>query len=306
MPAQPPSVNPFLVPADTASFFRGFVERQDEVPAMFRQKNHDAAATTKVLTELPPLIQTRVSDSGLYCTSVFLPHELHPRKGEITGMKGGPADWMFGVFSLCLLLLVFIRVIFHRRLEQIFNAFFRPRHLSFLIRDGNVLKERITPPMILLHILSFSLFFFLLIDRLEPGNKVTSGGIMTFLMLSGSYGLFYGIRALTVWILGWVFDTRESTTSYLTNSSVMDEVLGIFLLPFSLVLIVSNTTESRMVLTAGIALFALILLYRLIRNFIVGLSNVKFSWVYLFLYLCTIEILPVLVIGKLINDWFLA
>jgi len=306
MPQQHPSENPLMFPADTASFFKSFVGQQDEVPSVFRVIHQEKTMVLYHPAGSRPIIQTRASDSGLYCTSIFAPHELTPRKGTPQELPTGSPDWMIGMISLCLLLLIIARVFFQRRFGQIFNAFIRPRNLSILIREGNILKERITPPLILLHMLSFSLFFYLIINAMFPGEAFSPGGLRLFLMISGAYALFYGLRFLAVQILGWIFATREPTTAYLVNSLVMDEVLGVFLLPVCLILLVSNQPAGGAFMLIALIIFALVLLYRFIRNFLVGLSNLKFSWLYLFLYLCTVEILPVLAFGKLINDWLSA
>lgn len=306
MPDQQTSINPNLFSADKATFFKSFIGRQDEVPANFQGPEHATEGTMYVQKDVHPLIQVHISDSNLYCTSVFVPHELTPRKGTQPVLQTGAPDWMIGIFSLCLLLLIIARVFFQRRFSQIFNAFLRPRHLSLLIREGNILRERITPPMLLLHMLSFSLFFYLLIDQAIPTKTNFLSGFLLFLLIFGAYALFYGLRSLFIYLIGWTFNTHESTNSYLVNSSVMDEMLGVFMLPISLVLLTGNRPEGKTVLMIGLVLFTVVLLYRIIRNFLVGLSNVKFSSLYLFLYLCTIEILPVLAFGKLINDWLLA
>jgi hypothetical protein len=50
----------------------------------------------------------------------------------------------------------------------------------------------------------------------------------------------------------------------------------------------------------SIILVLVLLLFRFYRSFIVGLSNRRFSILYLFLYLCALEIVPFLLLIKLV------
>lgn len=301
MPGQTSPENPYLFPSARPTFFQDFVGRQDEAVACAVCGSGDISTMDGL--HQASIIQVRVADSNLYRSSMLSPHELRSQeKGAVQGPAGSP-DWLLGVFSLCLVLLVIARMAFQRRFDQILNAFIRPRHLSFLVREGNLMKDRITPPLLILHLVSYGLLFYLMValQTGTAGQRWPEPRLFFFLL--AAYAAFYFLRMIVIQLLSVLFATRETTHAYLINSMVMDEVTGIFLLPLSLALMVSRTSAAERWFAVCLGLIMLFLAYRLIRNFMVGLSNVKFSSIYLFLYLCTVEILPLLVIGKLINDW---
>jgi hypothetical protein len=43
----------------------------------------------------------------------------------------------------------------------------------------------------------------------------------------------------------------------------------------------------------------------LLRGFLIGISITKFSWLFLFVYLCTLEILPLVVFLKVVLKYYL-
>lgn len=303
MPQALTSENPHVFSTDTASFFRGFVAGQDEVSAQWNPANTGSDGSVFWLFKPIQTIQVQVSDSNLRCTSVFAGHQMSPKTQGPIPRGDLHQDWIFGVLLLCTALLLFTKLLYERRLGQIFTAFFRPRHLAPLVREGNLLSERITPPLILLHMLSFSLFFYQLIYAEIGLPPVFGTDYLFFFLITGAYALFFGFRLLLISVLGWIFASKEYAQTYTVNSIVIDEVWGMLLIPVCLMVYYAPPPAGNYTVMIGSVLFALLLLFKFIRNFMVGLTNPNFSWVYLFLYLCTVEILPVLFLGKLANDW---
>lgn len=301
MSGRPISENPYLFPSTQPGFLQGFIGRQDEAAVL----SISNGKITGICDSVTPrsIHQLQLADSNVYCTSLLSPHELNARGQDPKPVFVGSPDWLLGIFSLCVILLVIARVAFLRRFDQILNAFLRPRHLSILVREGNLMKDRITPPLLILQLFSYGLLIYLLASVIaaSPAQRWLNPRLFFFIL--GGYALFYFLRMMTIQLLSRLFSTREVTHTYLINSLVMDEISGILLLPVSLALLVSGKEYASLVFFLSVGCLILFLLYRLIRNFMVGLSNAKFSRFYLFLYLCTVEILPILVVGKLINDW---
>jgi hypothetical protein len=52
-------------------------------------------------------------------------------------------------------------------------------------------------------------------------------------------------------------------------------------------------------------IFALCFIFRLVRGFLIGISMTKFSWLFLFVYLCSLEILPLVILMKVVLTYFL-
>jgi hypothetical protein len=303
MPQYPVSDNPSIYSTDTATFFRGFVAGQDEVSKHWGPDGKEKKSGIFWIQAPPDLIQVQVSDSNLRCKSVFSGHALQPKTNAPLKLDVAQPDWIFGLLLICTALLLFAKLSYDRRMGQIFGAFLRQRQLLLLIREGNILSERITPPLIILHMLSFSLFFFLLIDAELGRPDFLQNEYLLFLLILGCYAFFFGLRLFIIFTLGWIFASKETTQTYIVNSLIIDEVCGMFLIPVCLMVFYAPHPAGHYTMLTAAVLFAVLLLYKLTRNFMVGISNPNFSWLYLFLYLCTVEILPVLFLGKMASAW---
>jgi len=97
------------------------------------------------------------------------------------------------------------------------------------------------------------------------------------------------------------FKNTETAKEYIQNILIYNLVLGILLLPL-LLLIVYTYHELFLYIAGGLVLIMIFL--RFMRGVAIGLSDPKFSLFHLFLYLCTLEILPLVVAAKFLSKYF--
>ena len=85
------------------------------------------------------------------------------------------------------------------------------------------------------------------------------------------------------------------------DSMLFDFLIGMVLLPL-LVLVVY--LKSVVLLKISLVITVLLILLALIRGALIGFSLSKFSYLFLFVYLCSLEILPLIVLMKLFRLYF--
>ena len=291
------SVNPHLLPDETPSFFKTFVGGQDDLYFVGKGGKPPQAETSHT-----PILQVKMSDGSMTRPSIFVPHQLKPAHKEQVILVGSDPAWILGLFLLGLLLAVIVKTSFPRRLTQIFNAFISPRNLNVLIKEGNLLTERITPPLLLLQLISYALFFYQLVVSTSRPPDFLATDYLLYLFILGITTLVYFFRVFLIRVIGWIFGTNEQSRVYLVNTMVFNEVWGLVLLPICVMIFYSRADVSWVLLMIATGLFVAMMIYMFVRNFMIGLTVTKFSWVYLFLYLCTVEILPLAILGKIATD----
>ena len=99
---------------------------------------------------------------------------------------------------------------------------------------------------------------------------------------------------------GWVFHASEATSSYIFIVFLVNKVLGIILIPFILVLTFSPTPLVQVAFTISAVAVSLLFVYRYLISFGIIRLNLKVSALHFFLYLCGVEVLPLLIIYKLL------
>jgi len=234
---------------------------------------------------------------SVYGQSIFQTHQLQPTDFPDIHVRQTPPDWILAVLLLCFILLAWVQVFYPKRIQQVFRAPFSKRFINQLTRDGNLFMERIAVALGVVYLLTFSLFLY------EFNLQVLG---LTFFGVSGItlYGLIFllsiGVlvtKVALVQLLGVIFKTRETTSNYLLNLLIFALLSGpVFLI--TLVFIVY--LKSIILLYFSLIIFSLLFILRFIRGFFIGIALTKFSYLFLFVYLCTLEILPLFVLLRIL------
>lgn len=251
------------------------------------QSSSDTTITMQSTAGAPPVFEK----------SIFQSHMLHPTGFQISPLRMVQPDWILGVLLLCFILLAWGQVFYHRRIMQIFRAPFSKRFINQLKRDGNLFKERISIVLGIVYILSLSMFLY-------ETNELTLGyyfqgfaGLLLYGLIIVIIVVFMAAKVALVQWLGVIFKTRETTRNYLLNMLIFFLISGPVLL-IALVFIIY--LKSFVLIYICTSVFFVILLFRFMRGFFIGISLRKFSYLFLFVYLCGLEILPLLVLIKIL------
>ncbi len=152
---------------------------------------------------------------------------------------------------------------------------------------------------------SFALAVISLIDSslfLTTTRDVNIGGIVVFLILFGGFTCYFLMKWLIIRFVGYVFDLRDLSNAFSTDYFVLLALSGILMLPFVFGLIYSDGTIDLVLMFCLLILailFVITLFIKLLQIFYTGIS----SLFYIFLYLCTSEILPLFVAVKMAQMW---
>jgi len=122
--------------------------------------------------------------------------------------------------------------------------------------------------------------------------------LFSFIMLIILILWFFKNVAIT--IIGNVFRNYLLLTDYLLINLVTNIVMGLFLLPL---IIMAVYTSSFALVYTGLIFWALVFVFRIIKELFIGLSYSKFSLFPRILYLCTFEFVPLLVLTKLVMSY---
>jgi len=232
-----------------------------------------------------------------YGPSIFVSHKLSPHDFRHAEPRQIQPDWIPGILLLCFFLLAWVQVFFHKRVTQVFRAPFSQRFVNQLIRDGNLFQERISVALAIVYILVLGLYLYQfnewVLHLVIPGIS----GFAFYGLILLAVVLVPVLKAGVIQFLGSIFKTKETTYGYLLNHFVIALISGPLLLA-GLVFIIY--LKSVTLLYAFLGILALLFVFRFLRGLVVGLALTKFSYLFLFVYLCTLEILPLVVLLKLV------
>lgn len=207
------------------------------------------------------------------------------------------SDWLTGVVLVILLLGAAVRKAFGKYLSALFLSTVNYPAASRLFREQNISLRQGALLLDLFFLLTIGLFGYQLVKY--SGAQLPISGFLLYLACFGVIFLFFRIKEFLYRLLGFISETLPETSEYLFMMHSYNKVTGIFLLPVVLLTAWAPVSNPSGFLLAGLIIIALFYLKTLQRGIKILLKK-QFSLFYLFLYLCTLEFLPLLLFLKVI------
>ncbi|MCC7402070.1 MAG: DUF4271 domain-containing protein [Chitinophagaceae bacterium] len=218
-------------------------------------------------------------------------------KKEFTGK-----EIMFYTLIGFLLAFALLKRIFPKYLSDLFRLFFRTTLKQRQIREQ--LIQSLLPSFLFnsLFVLSSALYVDLLLQHYNL-NKVGDFWEM-FLYCGLAIAAIYLVKFLGIKLSGWVFSAEEATNSYLFIVFVVNKMIGIFLLPFLVLLAFTQGDVYQVSLTISWCGIAALFLYRMVLSYSAVRNQVKVNPFHFLLYFCAFELAPLLLIYKVLLYFF--
>jgi hypothetical protein len=116
-------------------------------------------------------------------------------------------------------------------------------------------------------------------------------------------GLYIG-KYICLTIAGYIFNTIELVQTYIFVVFMINKVLGILLIPFIGILAFAKPFLHPFAIWCASLLMVLLLLYRYLFSLTSVRNKLHVSSFHFFLYLCAFEVIPLLILYKLIVQYF--
>jgi len=201
-------------------------------------------------------------------------------------------NWLLLVFMTVILLFIWIRIFYNKFFSILSNSLISYQLSAKTFHEKNVLLKRVSFVLDIIYLIVLTVFIYecFAFRNLEP-MKMDSYNL--FLLLFNIIILYTVTRSLILKLFNTLFQTESIVSEYVHNNFIINKSIGIVLFP--VVFAVCYLPESFVspLLWAGILILGAGIIYKLIRGYqIIIRKDVLF--IYLILYLCTLEILPLL------------
>ena len=210
-------------------------------------------------------------------------------------------EWIFWTYLGMFIILAWVQILFFQRFQVLIQANFSSRSLHQLIREGNLFNERISIALSVIYVMSIAMVIFQVLKLLFHQSDFIIPDFQFFMLLCLAVVGFWAVKLLIMNFLSIIFMTESTNNEYKLNILTTISFLGFLLLPM---LVITVYLKSSWLIYTCLGIIILASLFRIVKGFIIGISLTKFSYFFLFVYLCTLEILPLLVAAKLIQKYF--
>jgi hypothetical protein len=235
-----------------------------------------------------------------FMTHPFLPMQTKP-SFRINELHITPNfDGRFYLLMGMLFFLAFIKVTFPKYFSNVFELIFQSPVRQKQTREQLQQNNLASLFSNILFIGNASIF----VSLLAVKNAWVDLSFYTCIAYSalGFTGL-YLFKYLFLWFSGWLFGQTEAIGNYSFIVFLTNKVMGVFLIPAILLLAFSPVAVQDLAYNGAIIIIIILFVYRYLVSFSIIRASLKVSAFHFFLYLCACEVLPMLVLYKLMMDF---
>jgi hypothetical protein len=198
-------------------------------------------------------------------------------------------DAFFILALLSFLLIALIKGMYWKHAKLFFMGVFAQRYANQYLREENAFTERVNFLTFLLMAINFTL----IITKFQAVIDLWKIVSVFFLVL-----LFFLLKLILIKLLGFFFKVKDLAKLAIFFSLLFDKTLGFVLFPLVVVIYFFSVDISSTVLMISLGLFMILFILKLFWLWKIGTNSFGLSQVYIFLYLCYIEIFPLLLLVK--------
>ena len=233
-------------------------------------------------------------------THPYLPMQTKP-SFRINELRIAPNfDGRFYLIIGMLFYLAFIKVTFPKYFSNVFQLIFQSPIRQKQTREQLQQNNLASLFSNILFILNASIF----VSLVAVKNAWVDLSLYSCIAYSAlGFTALYLFKFLFLWLSGWLFSQGEAIGNYSFIVFLTNKVMGVFLIPAILLLAFSPVSVQDFAYNSALIVISILFVYRYLVSFSIVRSSLKVSAFHFFLYLCTCEVLPMLVLYKLTMDF---
>lgn len=205
-------------------------------------------------------------------------------------------DDLFYFIAVIVLILGFLKYFYKRYFTNLFRVFFNASLRQSQLTD-QLLQAKL--PSLLFNLffaISAGLYVYIVLSwyqLIKDENK----WIMIFSSIA-MVGLIYFIKFCTLKFTGWLTGLTEATNTYIFVTFLINKIIGIFLVPFIIILSFSDIQIAKIAALISLISIGIFILLRFFRSYGLLQNQLKISKFHFILYITGIEVLPLLLIYR--------
>lgn len=209
-------------------------------------------------------------------------------------------DYVFYLLIGIISLLAIIKIIFPKYFNNIFNIFFQTSFRQVQTRE-QLNQDNVAALLLnILFVFSTATFIALTAYKLKIIN-ISFWKI--YLVAIIALTIIYITKLLFTQFIGLIFNKKEEALSYSFIVFIVNKIIGILLIPFLFLIAYSTNYFKQLSITASLIIVAILFTYRFISTYKNMSSRLKINAIHFFLYFCSVEILPLLLMYKALNSY---
>ncbi len=234
----------------------------------------------------PPIVGQNPVDAGLFAGN----------PGFV--IQAPTIAWYFYFLVALITGYIIARIYLGKLLSSTFTATIRYNQAASMFNDNSQLQRQRDNALYAFYFLSFGFYLLLLSEHYNFHPYGLTGRNLLFFYVGLTFVVFIS-RLILLYIVGFVFYTVELFREHLYMGFTYNKLLGIVLIPLNFLVVFTEGALNNVIIYLSLVFLIILLAMKFLRGVIFSLNNRVFN-LYLFLYLCALEIVPILLLYK----WF--
>ncbi len=210
-------------------------------------------------------------------------------------------DWFIAMIIGSLVVLAWLKLFFNKFFDQVIISMWNFQLGSKFFRDHGIFSRRAGLVLNINFLLISGLFIYLVLTHFNI-NPLSLNPFPAYLLYTGILTILLLSRYILTSLTGKIFNQEESFREYLYHILIIYKNLGIVFIPIVFcIAYIQENLRIYFIITA-LVLIALAYLFRFVKGLQLIIKKDVFIF-YLILYLCTLEIMPVLFCYKFFSGW---
>ncbi len=225
-----------------------------------------------------------------------------PTIKEIETRPPNTGNWKFWIICFVLFYISFVRISNQNNFKVFILSVFNLKLSSKIWEEQRSIFSFVILQLYAIYLFIAALFinYFLELKGFNPFHNY----FLQYLAILGILLLIYTGKFIIHGLLGVILKMNRLGIGFVANTISVNNFLSLVILPFIIFIIYNENPLLTLVLTQTvIAIFFISVFYRMVRVTILSQSFFSFPKVYLFIYLCALEVAPWFVIIKFINHY---
>ncbi len=247
--------------------------------------------------QLPDTLHTiqKTDSTLLYSGRDELPG--HASDLPVTARNFYLPNWSVFAMLFMFALLASMRHTSDNYLAQLFQSQFKKGTISRLFREKVSNLSHVTFRLDILFYMVSGLFVFHFLQTFDTGFQ--SKSFVVYLACITVMVFFLSAKFLLYRFSGILFDSYNETREYIFYTKTGNRILGLVLLPVVIAAFFTGALFTKILLFLGGTIVAIVSIVNVFRGIEIVAKKV-FSIYYMILYLCSLEILPLLLVWRIL------
>ena len=261
----------------------------------------DSSVKIKIFTVAEVAVKKKLYDAVLD-SNIFLNSKGNPQALGGVIKKHKKSENSFYIFAILFLLVGLLRTIFSRYFTTMFKVFFNTSLRQNQLTDQ--LEQAALPSLLFNIFFVFSIGFYIYANYAHFKMNHYFINWMYVVICIVSVAVCYLVKFVSLLFIGWLTNHEAEAKIYIFSIFLFNKIIGLFLLPFTMVMVFSTPAIARNAAVLSLALLAILLLVRFFKVYSLLQRRLKLNVIHFFMYIFSLEILPLLIIYKAVMLFF--